>query len=411
MKKKASSPRTLHKTLSQRRSPRRPHQGSEPEVIIENNREAEPEAVQRRWGAWMIGGIVTAAILMVAVVVWSRARVASSPIISSSPVVTQQPSEQIPTPSWQRALDGVVVSSEAAAQPPLVAISVDNMIDARPQSGIDQALWVFEFPAEASITRWLAVFAAPLGEPRPSMVRAADQSDVAEIGPVRSLRPYMAEIARSISAVVVYSGGSQQALALVTRFARDYPSINEFSNASLFWRDRDRPGPHNLYTSVLRLARHPLLGQNRLVPLEPLTWSNPITTVSSDSGDKILTIGYREPYTARWQYRSSGRTFERIDDKGNVMTLRDGKAITTQTIVVQSTDVKILDWVGRRSIRLTGTGEVMVFSAGQVELGQWKRSKPSDRTGIFTADGRPIPITPGRLWWSVVPTGTEVKFE
>ncbi|MBI5135688.1 DUF3048 domain-containing protein [Candidatus Uhrbacteria bacterium] len=399
MNKRVKSPRTLHHNLARRKAQRRRIEEIDPVVSgepIVTDAPPPEESSRHRWGIGMIGGTVITVTAMVAAVVWYR--VQASP--TSPAPVSSESSEQIqpviPTPSWQRDLDGVSVSSEASAHAPLVAIVVDNMIDARPQSGIDRALWVFEFPAEATITRWLAIF-------------SLDQVGVTEIGPVRSLRPYMAEVARSLSAVVVHSGGSPDALKLVGRFAKDYPSINEFANAPLFWRDRSRPAPHNLYTTVLRLMTHPLVAPAQRT-LKPLPWANTRESAVDDA-QKTLTIHYSEPYTARWQYRPDEEVFYRVDEKGAVIKLRDGNPITAKSIVVQSTDISVLDAIGRRSMRLTGSGDAMVFEQGHVELGQWQRQKPSDRTTLVLSDGQPLPLGPGRVWWTIVPKGTEVDFE
>ncbi|GEM_PF-511894 len=299
---------------------------------------------------------------------------------------------------FHRTLDDMVVASLEEENPSLVAISIDNSEDARPQLGVDRALWVYEFPAESTITRWLGIFAA-----------SATADPVPQIGPVRSLRPYMAEIARSLGAVVVHSGGSPDALALEGRFPKDYPSINEFSQTPYFWRDPTRKGPHNLFTAMSRLREHPVL-ESRTPSLVPLVWKDQAPIVDRGS-NKQLVIGYPKPYQARWSYVPSDDLFHRVDEQGNAWKSPSGVELTTSTIVIQFTDIQVLDRVGRRDIRLNGTGEVMVMSHGSVELGQWVRHSANARTTLQTVDGDPLAIKPGRVWWSIVQKGTQVTFE
>ena len=67
-------------------------------------------------------------------------------------------------------------------QPTIVApqkyfsVMIDNTTEVRPQSGLDQAMVVYEALAEGSITRLLAIFSL------------ADLPDT--LGPIRSARPY-----------------------------------------------------------------------------------------------------------------------------------------------------------------------------------------------------------------------------
>src|SRR3989338_407175 len=78
--------------------------------------------------------------------------------------------------SYRRLLDGACVESRSEAKPALVAVMIDNHMDARPQSGLAEARVVYEAPVEGNFTRFLAIFAAT--------------DDVEKAGPVRSARPY-----------------------------------------------------------------------------------------------------------------------------------------------------------------------------------------------------------------------------
>ena len=79
-------------------------------------------------------------------------------------------------------LSGLEISDKVLNSRPF-AIMVENTPDARPQSGLINADVVFEVVDEYGITRFVAVF-------------SSYDSDL--VGPVRSARPYYAEIARSL---------------------------------------------------------------------------------------------------------------------------------------------------------------------------------------------------------------------
>jgi len=146
----------------------------------------------------------------------------------------QKIEEPAPVFKFYRLLDGVGVEDESKVNPPIFAVQVENMVDARPLSGISKANLVYEAISEAGITRLLALY--------------VKDNSVSEIGPVRSARPYYIDWASEYGALYAHSGGSPEALRVVSDY--DVLDLNEFSNGKYFWRSKSRYAPHNLYTSV-----------------------------------------------------------------------------------------------------------------------------------------------------------------
>jgi len=393
MKKTQPKKGQLHKTLSHR------HRRRIPEILppVENaspiSASIREDDQSSRSGLWPIAAALLGTVLLIAAVV----ALPLSRRSNGEPATTDRSNtvfpQDIPTPPVARALNGGFVDSEANIQAQLVAISIDNALDARPSSGIDEALWVFEFPTESTITRFLAVYDV--------------LQNVPQIGPVRSIRPFMIDFAQSLGAVPVHSGGSPDALKELSNNTPHRVSINEFSQTPYFSRDADRQSPHNLYTALERLRLHPLV--QRLTPtLQSLVWKE---QANSEEGSTILTIGYSEPYTVRWAYNPATHQMDRHEKNGEVQRTRAGKPIISDTVVIQFTDTKILDAIGRRSIRTLGEGDAMVVANGTMELARWVRKLPNDRTTLVDITGSPLPLNPGKIWWTVVSKGTPVTFE
>ena len=113
-------------------------------------------------------------------------------------------------------------------------VMIDNMEDARPQSGLDKADVVFEIEAEGGITRYMALF----------YNNGADK-----IGPCRSARYYFAELAKGLDAVYAHVGGSTDGYSTIRQLKlQDIDGIR--ATAQQFWRSKDRKAPHNCYTST-----------------------------------------------------------------------------------------------------------------------------------------------------------------
>ena len=74
-----------------------------------------------------------------------------------------------------RQIDGVCVLDAASADPRIVAVMIDNHVDARLQSGLDKASIVYEAPVEGNYSRFMALYPSDI--------------TIEKAGPVRSARP------------------------------------------------------------------------------------------------------------------------------------------------------------------------------------------------------------------------------
>jgi hypothetical protein len=102
---------------------------------------------------------------------------------------------------------------------PVTAVMVENSIDARPQSGLADAAVVFD-----------------------------QDTSPANVGPIRSARPYYVAWALGFDAGYAHVGGSPDALADIRAWGvRD---LDEFANAGSYHRISTRQAPHNVYTGI-----------------------------------------------------------------------------------------------------------------------------------------------------------------
>src|SRR4029079_10691819 len=151
-----------------------------------------------------------------------------------APTPTPAPTP-VPTPALVPApLDGILVTPAAAAQHP-IAVMIDDLGPARPQSGFSAASVGWQAPAEGGIPRYMLVF---------------QENIPGEVGPVRSSRYYYIAWAAEWRAVYAHAGGSPQALATLRQKGNGQLVYNadEFRWGRSFWRVKKRFPPHNLYT-------------------------------------------------------------------------------------------------------------------------------------------------------------------
>lgn len=126
-------------------------------------------------------------------------------------------------------LTGLYIEEESAQRRP-IAVMINNLHKALPQSGIGQADLIYEALAEGEITRLVAVF---------------QNFDAEKIGPVRSAREYFTYFALDNNAVYVHHGGSETGYSAIRK--RGLNAIDGMTDKTAFWRDKARANKPGMY--------------------------------------------------------------------------------------------------------------------------------------------------------------------
>jgi hypothetical protein len=273
----------------------------------------------------------------------------------------------------------------ADGQAPLLVV-IENTPQARPQSGLSEACLVFSVPTEGQITRFLAAFC---------------DATPAVVGPVRSARRYMLEIAGDLGGILVHAGSSAEALDLIVR--QRLPVINEFWTPGPFWRDEKRAMPHNLYTGVDRLQaaldKRPVEARPRGVPYafgRPPETGEPATTIALD---------YAPPYSVEYRYDASRGWYLRQED-GQPHIDADGKPVAPVSVLVM-----FVRWwqtrehgIDSSKIDLVGTGRLAIATRGRLIDGAWTRG-PGGPLTLRDAAGGSVVLPRGPVWIELFPAG------
>lgn len=124
--------------------------------------------------------------------------------------------------------------SKYAGDTRTIAVTIDNVGTAIPQTGFNEAMLVYEAIVEGGYTRFLAVFKDP---------------KIESIGPSRSARPYFIDYALENDSIFVHYGGSDKALAEVKSLGINNVNGIE-SPGKVFWRTNKKKAPHNAIVDV-----------------------------------------------------------------------------------------------------------------------------------------------------------------
>jgi hypothetical protein len=322
-----------------------------------------------------------------------------SPTPVATPVPTPTPS---PTPVRVPApLDGRLVSPAAAALHP-IAVMIDDLSPARPQSGFNSASIVYQAPAEGGIPRYMMIF---------------QETTPTDVGPVRSSRFYYIAWAAEMNAVYAHAGGSPQALETLTAKGNGQLVYNadEFRWGGSFRRIPTRAAPHNLYTTGKQLRS---LAARVGAKNKAFSWPwifNPDAPLQDRPVGGFVQVAYRGNNVIRFAYDRFSNTYLRsvTGEKQQIDNATKGRVAPKNVIVMLMHFGPLNDGhpaKHRLEADVIGSGPAWVSTNGVTTPGTWKKTSLSSPTQFFDKSGRPIPLTVGQTFVQVMKTTDPVQF-
>jgi hypothetical protein len=213
------------------------------------------------------------------------------------------------------------------------------------------------------------------------------------VGPVRSARLTDLELlAQYGKPVLAYSGAAPELLP--TLHTANLVNASPAQAASAYYRDRDRPAPHNLYVRSARLpdgAQGPAVAPLRFGPA-------PVAGTPTSSH----RIQYRAA-TFDFTWSEAGQQWL-VSMNGTPLMSTDTGRVRAATVAWQQVEVttseSIEDAHGTVSpvARTVGSGQAVVLRDGQRFTGTWSRPTAQSPTTFHTADGQELPLAPGPVW-------------
>ncbi|MBN2073085.1 MAG: DUF3048 domain-containing protein [Actinobacteria bacterium] len=297
-------------------------------------------------------------------------------------------------------LSGLEISDTVSDNRPLAAM-IENSPDSRPQSGLINADIVFEVVDEGGVTRYVAVFSSYNAE---------------VIGPVRSARPYYAEIARSFDPVYAFWGTFPEAYKIIENLGLDYlTAVGDSSgNSSIVanaphWRDNSRSTvtEHTGFMSTIQLREKAgELGYETKGGQSPLRFK--IDALESDRGTIAnVNIDFSHPeYSVDFTYDPGENIYLKSTGGSPHMDYESGEQLSVNNIIIMITNIDgPIDQYGHMVVRTTGSsdaGKAYFFMDGNVLEGTWERSSVFDPFTYKDMDGNPVLFNRGKTWVAMV---------
>ncbi len=312
--------------------------------------------------------------------------------LEDSIVLIPEP-EPEPEFPFQHALTGMGTDEEMKKRP--IVVMVENSPRARPQDGLYKADIVYEVLAEGEITRFISVF-------------HSQTADV--IGPVRSLRPYFAQIAHGLDGLIVHAGWSQEAINYVHK--HKLPNFDQvYGDDAYYWRDSSRKAPHNLYTKSELIYEGAVKKKYRdeWQAVSPRFYRAASgTQVISGEPATTVKINYIAGYHVGYDYDAAANRYNRTMLGEAHKDKTDEVQITAENVMVIYAKHKIVDNIGRRQVDVVGPGTGLLIQAGQARVITWENKEGMIRAYV---DGQEAELLPGQTWVQIVPEGSKVEMQ
>jgi DUF3048 family protein len=330
----------------------------------------------------------------------SPSQVVAMPRPTASPSPTPVPTPVlVPAP-----LDGVMVPPAIAARRP-IAVMIDDLSPARPQSGFNSASVVWHAPAEGGIPRYMMMFQENL----PSLV-----------GPVRSSRYYYIAWASEWRSVYVHAGGSPQAMTtLRLKGNGQYVyNVEDFRYEGVYlWRLRTRSSPHNVYTdgTNLRKLAKVVHAPDPAQPPAPVWSFAPDAPFGSRPVGGTIDVGYLAN-KIHYAYDRATNTYLRgVTTEPKQVDAATGKRVAPKNVVIMLVHFGPLNdghpSKKRLEADLIGKGTAYIATNGRTIKGTWRKDGITKPTRFFDAAGKPVTLTVGQTFIQVLQTGSKVTIK
>jgi hypothetical protein len=319
------------------------------------------------------------------------AQASATPTPTAAPKLTPTPT---PTPKPKPVPPPVNPFTGIGPVPkgPVIAVKIEDTIDARPQIGLDKADIVYIEQVEGGLTRMAAVFATnkPLVEPVRS-VRASDSELLTQYGKI---------------ALVASGGGGS---SLPTLDSSGLVGVINDRGGPGFGRDGNRAAPHNLTSDLSAVSGAIKAAGPRDVGFHWAATDRRVT--AGQAAPAINTIVGGTPVSFVWD-PSHGRYVRTVG--GQQLTVASGAAVSTPNVLVQFcqvvTDYGDVDVVGNPSAmtKTIGSGRVVLFRNGHRVLGKWSRASAGAGTSFTDMAGKPLLLAPGGAYVVLAGIGAPV---
>jgi hypothetical protein len=299
--------------------------------------------------------------------------------LASTPTAARKPVAAAPVARVRGPLLSPFTGEPVKSLGPVLAVKIDNIVYARPQTGLTDADIIYVLPVEGGLSRFLAIFSSRF----PPV-----------IGPVRSSRQDDIELLRQFGRPAFAFSGAQPQLLPVVERARIVDLYVGVRPAGYF-RSSDRIAPYNLYAYTRTLLSE-AKGASK-------AHSIGFTFGAAPSGGRWVgseTVSYPAA-SFRFSWSEPNQDWLVWIDGARGETT-EGRQLAPSTVVIQYTTVSTSPFKeeGLRPpyAQTVGSGTALVLRNGRAYMARWSRPNWDGGTTFTTLNGQPMNFARGQVW-------------
>ncbi|HIT05070.1 MAG TPA: DUF3048 domain-containing protein [Candidatus Scybalocola faecipullorum] len=303
----------------------------------------------------------------------------------------------IPEGKARSFLTGEIVDESLNERRP-VALMINNVTEALPQSGIGQADILYEAVVEGKITRMMAVF--------------QDYETLEKVGPIRSARHYYLDFAHDEEAIYGHFGWSIYAQNRIQSEGIKTLQLMAGGLNSDYYRSDDRVAPHNVYMTGEQIVH--AIGTFGVDTAMPENYEGRLNFNNTDTepagGADAATVDISMSSSPHFEYDADQGVYMKSQYGEPQIDDVTGDQLSFENIIIQYAPYTCIDTnADCQDIALTGSGKGMYISDGKaVDITWEKENLDTDHTHYLTEDGSALKINPGKSYIAVIPEDYEV---
>jgi hypothetical protein len=268
----------------------------------------------------------------------------------------------------------------------VLAVKIDNVTPARPQTGLGAADIVYMEQVEGGLSRLMALYSSTLPE---------------RVGPVRSARESDVELLAQFGHPALAFSGANAATAAEVRESAVI-DLEQSADPSAYTRSATRAAPHNLYADPRAILTR---GGPPVSPAQDIGFR--FGPLPAGLGTRTTRRTVRYPAaTVSFHWSAAVKGWEvTLDGRPDVVTDRsaDGGRLAPATVVVQDVSVTssgLHDTLGNATpyTHTVGSGKATVLRDGVAIPATWSRPTATSGTTFTAADGQVVPFAQGQVW-------------
>ena len=326
---------------------------------------------------------------------------------TQSILITEETKENEPAlPENMNPLTGLECDASLVGKRPL-AIMLNNLKPALPQSGLSKCDIIYEVLAEGGIIRLEGII--------------LDYENAGTLGSVRSARPYYVQIATAYDALYAHFGGSSAADALIRQLginnmngmAYDGKIVN---GKTTFYRDKNRINSgvsyeHTAFANGEGLAA--IVAQNGYrtdrnnKEFTAFQFDPAYAGIQNGISATYVKIPHSYYSVSEFNYDASSGKYLHSQYSAAHVDGVTGEQVATENVFVLFADEKIADSEGHLEVNLVGQGQGYYLYGGKAQSITWKRSGETAEFSYYAADGTELKVACGRSYISIVDTDTQ----